>query len=247
MNTEINTLLGGKVKIVQFQKGVKVSSDAVLLASLVDEKLSKHINAVLDVGVGGGGISLCLLSRFSHLKITGIDIQEEMLDIVKKSIIENGFQENFSVFKEDILNQSSFLKEKEFDLVITNPPYYKGHISPDKVKARAHSEQGLDLVKWISMCIKRLRTKGTFAIIHKAERLDDILFALKQNGMGKIEVVLLYSKKGENANRVLVRSVKSSKSPSIIYFPIILHCDNGEYSDIAKEILENAKSIFDYL
>ncbi len=247
MKTEINTLLGGKVKIVQFQKGVKVSSDAVLLASVVDEKLSSRVKNVLDVGVGGGGISLCLLSRFPHLKITGIDVQDEMLDIVKQSIIENGFQEKFSVLKENILNPSSSFKEKEFDLVITNPPYYKGHISPDKVKAMAHSEQGLDLVEWITMCIKRLRTKGTFAIVHKAERLDDILFALKKNGMGKIEIVLLYSKEKEVANRVLIRAVKSSKTPSIIYSPVILHCDDGKYTEQAKEVFENSRSIFDYL
>ncbi|MBR1544985.1 MAG: methyltransferase [Alphaproteobacteria bacterium] len=243
MKIEINTLLGGKVKIAQFEKGVKVSSDAVLLASVIDEKLAKKIHNVLDVGVGGGGVSLCLLSRFKNMKSLGIDVQDEMLGLAEKSIIENNFQNRFSVAKDDILKPSKKLKDIEFDLVITNPPYYKGHTSPDKIKAKAHSEQGLDLTEWIKMCIKRLRTGGTFAMVHKAERIDDIMFALKQNGMGRIEVVLLYSKKGETANRVLVRAVKSVKSPAIVYPPVVLHNIDGSYTQKAQTVLLDGKSI----
>lgn len=243
MKTEIDTLLGGKVKIVQFEQGVKVSSDAVLLASLIDEKITKRPIKILDVGVGGGGISLCLLSRFKNVLLTGIDVQDEMLDIAMHSREINDFQDRWTLEKEDILKQSLKFKKQEFDIVITNPPYYKGHTSPDKIKAKAHSEQGLDLTEWITMCIKRLRTHGTFAMIHKAERIDDIMFALKKNGMGKIEIVLLYSKKGEEANRVLIRAEKSSKSPAIIYPPVVLHKNNGEYTDKAKSVLVDGKSI----
>ena len=243
MKTEIDTLLGGKVKIVQFEEGVKVSSDAVLLASLINGKITKKPVKILDVGVGGGGVSLCLLSRFPNISVVGIDIQDEMLDIARQSCKINDFQDRWSLEKEDILNQSANLKKCEFDVVITNPPYYKGHISPDKIKAKAHSEQGIDLTDWISNCIKRLRTGGIFAMIHKAERVDDIMFALKKNGMGKTEIVLLYSKKGECANRVLIRSVKSYKSPATVYPPIILHKDNGEYTDKAKSVLVDGKSI----
>jgi len=247
METEINTLLGGKVKIVQFKKGVKVSSDAVFLSSVIDEKLVKKIHNVLDVGVGGGGVSLCLLSRFKNLNVLGIDVQNEMLELSRQSIIENGFEKQFSVEKQNILTPNLKFKNLEFDLVITNPPYYKGHTSPDRIKARAHSEQGLDLFEWIKMCVKRLRTGGTFAMIHKAERLDDIMFALKQNNVGKIEVILLYSKKGEVANRVLIRGIKSSKSPAIIYSPVILHNDNGSYTNEAQSVLVSGKSIFSLL
>ena len=81
--------------------------------------------------------------------------------------------------------------------------------------------------------------------MHKAERLDDILSALKQNSMGKIEVFLFYSKKGEVANRVVVRTVKSQRSPAVIYPPIVLHNDDGSYTERANEILLNGKSLFD--
>ncbi len=243
MKIEINTLLGGRVKIAQFEKGVKVSSDAVLLASVIDEKLVKKVKKVLDVGVGGGGVSICLLSRFKNINCLGIDVQDEMLSLARQSIFENDFGDRFSVVKEDILKPSKSFKEMEFDLVITNPPYYKGHTSPDKIKAKAHSEQGLELSEWIKMCVKRLRTGGTFAMVHKAERIDDIMFALRQNGMGKIETFLLYSKKGESANRVIVRAVKSSKSPAVIYPPVVLHNADGSYTAKAQSVLIDGKSL----
>ena len=246
MMTEIDTLLNGKVKIVQFKKGVKVSSDAVLLASVINEKLSKKIKSVLDVGVGAGGVSFCLLNRFPHLKITGIDIQDEMLLLAEKGIKENGFFSNITLIKENILKPSKILKNLEFDLVITNPPYYKGNKSPDFIKANAHSEN-FDLNEWIKMSVKRLKNSGTFAMIHKAERLDDILTALKTNGMGKIEIVFLYSKINELANRVLIKAKKAFKSPAVIYSPVILHNDDGSYSKLAKSILEDGKSVFDCL
>lgn len=245
MKTEIDTLLNGKVKIMQFQKGVKVSTDAVLLASVFDSKDFKKNSFILDVGIGGGGISLCLLNRFSNINILGIDIQSELLNLANESILLNGFQNRCSLLNENILKPSGILKNKEFDVVITNPPFYKGNSSPDKIKARAHSELGLDLFLWIKSSLKRLKNGGSFAIIHKADRIDDIVFALKSFSMGKIEIFPFYSKKGENANRVIIKAKKGYKTPSIIYPEIILHKDDGEYTNFAKDILENGKSLYE--
>ena len=247
MEKVINTLLGGKVKICQFETGVKVSSDAVLIASAVDEKIIKKSAKILDVGVGGGGISLCILSRFNNVNILGIDIQDEMLELSNISIKENCFEDRFSVIKEDILSPSTNLKNMEFDVVITNPPYYKGQTSPDKIKAKAHSEQGLILDDWITSSVKRLRTGGSFIIIHKADRVDDILYSLKKNNLGGIEIFPIYSKKGENANRIIIRAKKSYKSPSVIYNPLVLHTDDGKYTNDAKKILEKGASLINII
>ena len=79
MKTVINTLLNGKVKIVQFETGLKVSSDAVLVASAIDEKIIKKSATILDVGVGGGGISLCTAYRFKNVKITASTLSYSIL------------------------------------------------------------------------------------------------------------------------------------------------------------------------
>ncbi len=247
MKTEIDTLLNGKVKIVQFEKGVKVSSDAVLLASVIDNHDLKKKSFVLDVGVGGGGISLCLLKRFNNINILGIDIQSEMLNLANESILLNDFQNRCSLLKENIFKSTKNLKNREFDIVITNPPFYKGNSSPDIIKAKSHSELGLDLGMWIKSSIKRLKNGGSFAIIHKADRIDDIIFTLKSLSMGKIEIFPLYSKKGEISNRIIIKAKKGYKTPSIIYPEIILHKDDGEYTNIAKSLLEDGKSLYEVL
>ncbi len=242
MQTELNTLLNATVKIIQFKTGIKASSDAVLLSSVIDENLDKSINNVLDVGIGGGAISLCLSKRFPNFNIVGIDIQDKLLDLAKESIKINNFN-NIDLIYEDILNPSNKIKDILFDLVITNPPYYKGTQSPDNIKAIAHNENNIDLNKWITNSIKRLKVQGIFAIIHKAERIDDIIHSLKQNNMGKIEIFLISSKVDQNPKRVIIKAKKHSKSESIVYKPIIIHNEDGSYTKIAEDILENGKSL----
>ena len=245
METEINTILGGKVKVMQFLRGVKVSSDAVLLSSVIDYAVACKYRDVLDVGCGGGGIFLSLLHRFGWLNVVGVDLQPEMLELAKQSVTLNNVDGKVRLVQDDIFALKSDIKEKLFDIVITNPPYYKGHTSPDKVKARAHSEQGLDLVEWISVCVKRLRGHGVFAMVHKAERIDDILYALKKNSVGRVEVFPLASHSGEVANRVIVRGVKLSRTPAKIYPPVILHSLDGTYTSKAEALLSEGKSLPD--
>jgi len=245
METEINTILGGKVKIQQFKRGVKVSSDAVLLASVIDDAVACKVKDVLDVGCGAGGVLLCLLHRFNWLNAVGLDLQPEMLELARASIKLNSFDKQVCLVQDDIFSLKSDVRDKLFDLVITNPPYYKGYTSPDRVKARAHSEQGLDLVEWISVCVKRLRGNGVFAIVHKAERVDDILYACKKNFLGHVEMFPLASHDGEVANRVIVRAVKLSRTPAILYPPVILHDLDGKYTDRAEMLLSEGKSLPD--
>ena len=241
MKTEINTLLKDKVKIVQEIGGLKASSDAVLLSAVINEKLAKKIKTVLDVGTGGGAISLCLKYKYKHLDITGIDKQENLLDLFNKSIKENNF-ENIRGVKDDIFNIKN-IKENIYDLVITNPPYYTGTLSPNKTKAIAHNQQDINLCKWIEKCLKKVRVRGYFAIIHQTERLDDIIFALKSNNIGDIKIYPIVSKVGKLANRVVILSKKHSKSSAILYKETVIYGKDNKYTKTAVEILEEGKSL----
>lgn len=241
MKTEINTLLKDKIKIIQEKDGLKASSDAVLLSAVINEKLAKNIKSVLDVGTGGGGISLCLKYRYKHLDITGIDKQEILLDLFSKSIKENNF-ENIRGIKDDIFNIKN-IKENIYDLVITNPPYYTGTLSPNNVKAIAHNGNDIDLFKWIEKSLKKLKVRGYFAIIHQSERLDDIIFALKSHNIGDIKIYPITSKIGKLANRVVILAKKHSKSKSTLYKEIVIYDEDNKYTKRAVEILEEGASL----
>lgn len=245
METEIDTLLNKKVQIIQFKDSVKASIDAILLSSIIDNYTANNISTVLDIGSGAGGISLCLAYKFPTLNITAIDIQKELIDLLNKSINLNNFK-NINTVVDNILKPTSPIKKEVFDFVITNPPFYKGTVSKDNIKATAHNEQ-INLNDWITSSIKRLKVQGLFAIIHKTERIDDIIFSLKSNNMGRIEIFPILSKKTTNSKRIIVLSKKHSKSHSILHKPIIIHNNDGSYTNQAIQILENGQSIKDIL
>lgn len=239
-NIEKNYLLDKKV-VIYHPKGLyKASSDAVWVASAVS-KVKKGDN-ILDVGSGGGAISLCLASRFknSEINITGIELQKELVDSANKSAKANGFDfltyENLNIFE-------AKLKKCSYSHVITNPPYSLDDMpSPNISKAMAHNFKFEDLGKWLDFCIKMIKPQGMFYIINRAEALERIIFHISGK-LGAIEVFPLYSKQEQKAKRVIIRAKKDAKTPLIIHSPIIVHDNDGLYSAKAEEILRKGESI----
>ncbi len=233
-------LLDKKVIIYHPKGFYKASSDAVWVASSVS-KVKKGDN-ILDVGSGGGAISLCLASRFKDcgINITGIELQKELAESAYQSAQANGFDflhfENCNIFEAGLKNCS-------YAHVITNPPYSSEDMpSPNDSKATAHNFKFEDLRKWLDFCIKMLKPQGMFYIINRAEALEDILSHISGK-LGAIEVFPLYSKQGQKAKRVIIRAKKDSKTPLIIHAPIIVHDDDGSYSAKAEAILRKGESI----
>lgn len=237
---EKNYLLDKKVVIYHPKGFYKASSDAVWVASSVSEV--KKGDNILDVGSGGGAISLCLASRFKDcdINITGIELQTELTESSNQSAKANGF--DFLTFNNGNIFDAK-LKNCSYAHVITNPPYSSGDMpSPNTSKATAHNFGFEDLGKWLDFCIKMIKPRGMFYIINRAEALEDIISHISGK-LGAIEVFPLYSKKGQKAKRVIIRAKKDSKTPLVIHSPIIVHDENGDYSEKAEQILRFGESI----
>jgi tRNA1(Val) A37 N6-methylase TrmN6 len=238
----IDTLLAGRVKLAQQEKGFRATGDALLLASAIDSKVARRGARILDVGIGGGAVALSILERFKGVSATGIDAQDDMLDLAARSADLNGAGSRLALMKEDILRPSAEFRRMEFDIVVTNPPYHEGRASPDAGRARARSAS-FSLAEWVGACIKRLRSSGTFAIVHKADKADEIIAAIKASRMGRVEIFPFYTKSTLKANRIVVRAVKDSKAPASIHPPIVLHDEGGGFSAIARRIFEQGEAI----
>ncbi len=235
-----NYLLNKKVKIYQPEGFYRASSDAVWLSAAVN-KVKKGDN-ILDVGSGTGAVSLCLAERFknSEISITGIELQSVLAESATHSAIANGFKFvnfiNSNIFQND-------LKPCSFAHVITNPPYAENDMpSPNKSKATAHNFQYADLSGWLNFCIKMLKPQGCFYIINRAEALEEIIRCISGK-VGKIEVIPLYSKTSQKAKRIIIRAQKDSKAPLVVHSGIIVHNDDGSYSDKAEKILRLGEAI----
>lgn len=239
-------LLDKRVKIFQPLNGYRASTDAVLLSSMIG-KIKKG-ESILDVGSGTGAISLCLASRFAEKQplITGLELQPELAELSNLSAKANGFDSFLKYVNCDIKNKPQEIKNCSFNHVISNPPYSESDMpSPNKSKALAHNHNNFSLQEWIAFCIKMIAPLGHFYMINRAEALDEILAAI-HGKLGHIEVIPLFSKSGQNAKRVIVRAQKDNHTPTKIHSGLIIHEDNGEYTQISHQILRLGKS-FDEL
>lgn len=222
-------ILNGKIKLYQPKRGYRVAVDPILLASMVELKSKQTI---LDVGCGVGTISLILKYMDNSQTITGIDVDSVMTELCEKNSKENSLPLN-------IVNSpicSPLLKSKNFDTVVTNPPFYNPESFRSSEKKLTANFETASLKSWISFCLKRLKPNGNFYIIHLPERLKDILESLGSL-VGKIEIFPIYSHQNEPAKRIIVKCKKASKEPLKILPGLVSHKDNNEYSDDMKLIL----------
>lgn len=231
--TEYTTddFLGGLVRLKQEKDGYRATSDAVLLAAAVPARSGQDI---LDVGCGNGAACLCLAARVPDLSLTGIDIQQDVGHLAVENAALNN--QKFRFIHADIGTFLPDLHEKTFHHVMTNPPYFtEDPVRRTPQHALAHKEN-LPLSKWIEFCLKHVRPKGTFTLIHRAERLPEIL-ALLDGKLGGIIVVPFWPKAGVKPKRVLVQGTLGTRKPFVLHPGFILHNDDNTRTVPIEDIM----------
>jgi len=233
-------LLNKKVKLNQPIDSFRTGLDAVLLAMIAPKIKSGKI---CDMGAGVGALGLCYLTRFANnnididkINITGIEKSKVFTQYYSKNIDCNKFNNNFNIINNDIIN--SDLKKSSFDMVITNPPFEKdsAYKSDNDLKNIANIESTCDLKSWIKIAVNITKQNGYIAIIHKMERLDEILHYLYPN-IGAIRILPIITKFGFNPKRVIIVGVKNSKSSLKMHNPLILSDIAKKYTDFTNKIL----------
>ena len=193
------TLLNGRVKMAH--SFYNPTSDAVWLAAFAP----KDIRTVLDVGIGTGAVSLCLLSHFSNLEITGLDISKEMLEICEKNCTLNNV--NIKLLNTDILDWST---TERFDLVITNPPYFSG------TPAKHNAHHNADITNWITKSCARVKPNGHICIIIDTLCVAKVISVLNKKHFGNIEIFPLFGTKN-TAERTIIRAKQGVKTGTKIF------------------------------
>lgn len=176
------------------------TSDAVWLAAFAPN----DAKTVLDVGIGSGGVSLCLLAHNPDAVITGIDTSDEMLDACRNNAELNGA--NIELINADI---NTWRTTRTFDLVITNPPYFNG------TPAKHNAHHNADLGAWVARCIARVRPMGTFCIITDATTVARVVAEMSKK-LGDITILPLFGAR-DVAERVLISGRLGSRGISVIH------------------------------
>lgn len=227
----------------QSSNGYRYSIDAFLLADFCN--LHKNLK-VLDLGSGCGIISILLSKAFPKSHITGIEIQSDLIKLANENILNNNLNKKINFIQGDIREISRFFFKEEFEIVVTNPPYYRigdGRINPNLSKASSRHEIIGSLKDFINAAEKVLRPKGSFYIIYTAKRATELIYECINFRLEPKILRSVHSKKDSNANLVLLKAIKMGGPGLKILPPIYLFKGNGKYTNEAEGILKKWRII----
>ena len=228
----INDLLNyNNLKIVQNTNWFSFSIDSVLLANFVNVRKNMKI---VDFCTGNAPIPLFLSTRINS-KILGVELQKDIYNMAVKSIKLNKLEDNIEIINKDV---KDFCKESEtdiYDLITCNPPYFKynsdSKINLNDVKSIARHEIHLNLDDIFKGAKKILKNNGRIVIVHRTDRLIDIIISMKQNNIEPKRLRFIYPFKDGKSNLVLVEGSKNGKPGLILEKNIIVHNSDGSYTD----------------
>jgi len=232
-------LLDGRVMVRQPAQGYRAAIDPVLLAAAVRARPGQK---VLDAGCGTGAAMFCLAARVPGLYLTGLELQHAHAVLAGEGIALNKLAHTYIITGDLLRPPPDMLNE--YDIVLTNPPYGDGGTPPpdDSLKV-AHMEGEADVAAWIKACLACLKPKGRLVMIHRADRLSDILAALTNQNAGDIRIMPIFPKAGQPARRVIVDAGKGRRSPDTLLPGLVLHADGGAYTEGAEAVLRAAGAL----
>ncbi len=233
MQVVLNDLLNyNGYKIYQRNDGFNFSLDSILLANFAT--VNKQVRSIVDLGCGNAPIPMVLTTK-TDAKIIGVDIQEVSCELAKKSIEYNGLEDNIKILNMDLKGIHLEIGHDKFDLVTSNPPYFKveenSKINKSELKTIARHEICVTIDDIIYSAKTLLRNNGYFALVHRPERLIEILEKFKLHRIEPKRIRFIYPKINGDANLVLIEGRKNGNSGLKIEPPLYTHKENGEYSD----------------
>ncbi|MBI3678336.1 MAG: methyltransferase [Proteobacteria bacterium] len=222
--------LDGRVIVCQPAHGFRSGLDAVMLAAAIPARANDD---VLELGAGAGVASLCLAARIERCKVTGVEIDPDLVEIASANAETNGVDSRARFVEGNVFDLPRALR-KSFDHVLCNPPFHgdEGQRSPHVSRRRAKHDEG-SLAQWLETGLKRTVSNGTFSAIVRADRLAETLAALPESG---VTVLPLWPKAGEAAKRVIVQVRKGTRAPLTLLPGLVLH-EGGGYTKEAEAIL----------
>ncbi len=224
------------LKIIQNTEGFCFGIDSILLAHFASD--IKNGSKVIDLGTGTGIIGILLCAKIPSIQMVGVEIQEEVYDMAKRSIRLNHLEKQFTLIHANIKELEAKLEVGSFDAVVTNPPYKKndtGIQNENPKKRMARHEISASLEDFIRISSKLLKEKKDLYMVHRPDRLVDILELLRKYKLEPKKLQFVHPKLGKAPNLILIKATKYAKPFLKIEEPLYVYEENGEYT---KDILK---------
>ena len=235
-------VLDGRVVITQPSDGYRVAIDPVFLAAAVEATSGAR---VLDLGCGVGTAALCLAARVTDVTIIGLDGEPVFIAFAKANAISNACDARVRFLLGDLLMPPAELAVASVDHVMANPPYLKrgaATASAHPLKAAATVEGAAELQDWVDAAARHLRPGGGLTMIHRADRLADLLAALAP-AFGDIRILPLLPKTGAAPKRVILRARLGGAGATVELPGFLLHEADGRFTAAADKVLRGAAAL----
>ena len=223
--------LNDRIAVLQYRNGYRFSIDAALLAAFAAPDGGSRI---VDLGTGCGIIPLILGYRYPGVHIVGVEIQETLAKLATRNAVINGFTNRIVIRCANLNSLSIQDVAGPVDLVVSNPPYRKamsGRINPKRQQAVARHEILTTLSDVVNAARRLLGIGGQFAVIYPAERVTDLLAAMRAASIEPKQLQTVHSRSHGLARRVLVSGVKGSRPGGMtVRPPLIIYETDGAYT-----------------
>lgn len=228
----LNYLLGYEnLKIYQNDEMFRFSIDSVLLPNFVT--LRKNTKKILDIGTGNAVVPL-ILTNLTNATIDGVEIQKEVYNLGVDSVKYNSLEDKIHLYNIDVNEFYKHLQSDCYDIITCNPPFFKVNeqsiMNLSDYKKIARHEITLNLDDVFHVAKKLLKNNGNIAIVHRTERLVDIIETMKKYNIEPKKIQYVYSNLNSVSNILLIEGVKNGKPGVKVLNPLYIYDENGHYT-----------------
>jgi len=237
MNNGVSeTFLGGRVLARQPGAGYRAALDTVLLGAAMTARDGER---VLEFGCGSGAALLIAAERNCGAHFVGLEREADLVELATANAHANPTSARVEIVCADVLALTDDWRD-QFDHVMLNPPFYNDpdsvRLPADPARRAAFVHEAGDSAAWINAALACVKTRGWVTMVHRADELGALLAAF-EGGAGEIWIRPVYPKAGVAALRVLVRARKGSRTPLSIAPGLVLHDEDGGWTEETAAIL----------
>lgn len=233
-------LLGGRVRLLQPEAGLRAGHDAVLLAAAVPAREGER---VLELGCGTGAAFLCLAARVPGIEVVAVERDPTLAALARENAVLNGLAGRVTVIEGDIADAALRLALPRCAHAFANPPYWEAGSAPPAALRRAATHAGgTGLGAWAATLAAAIAGRGTATLILPAARFAEGLEALGATGFGSPALLPIWPRRGVEAKRVILSARRHGRGPGRIRPGLTLH-DGLEASPEAGAILREARAL----